>query len=555
MDAEMFYQVLVGEIAARSGDPASGSALLMEAARRAKEDPVYERAMQLAWASRSGEVALQTAKNWLQAEPNSMPAARALLQTWLNLQKVPESQDALRIYLNNTPAADRGAAIDGVVDAYLRMPDKAATLKVLDQVLTRYTKSTPGSPQATNAAASAWAALGRAQWHNDDRNTALASLQQAQRLMPGKLSVVGTGLDMMERGVGGAEDLVKQFLVSQDNPNVRMAYARVLTNQDRIADAIEQLQGITKSQTDHAEAWLLQGSLLLQDKRVLEAEAAFMQFLALIEQPTTVIRGERPGDRTRMLAQAHISLAQITAGRGDADKARGWLSKVDTKQLTGQPHLLLRVAQVQTQLGQYAEAVGTLRALPEDDPTQQRIKALSITQLQREQKRLPDAYDTLNAALKAQPDDADLLYEAGMVAELLGKHADMEQRLRRVIELKPKHHSAYNALGYSLVDRNVRVAEGKSLILKALESAPNDPYIRDSLGWAEFRLGNLTEARRILKGAFDDKPDAEIAAHLGEVLWALNERDLARDIWRQGKKLSSDNATLQSTLKRLGAEL
>jgi tetratricopeptide (TPR) repeat protein len=131
----------------------------------------------------------------------------------------------------------------------------------------------------------------------------------------------------------------------------------------------------------------------------------------------------------------------------------------------------------------------------------------------------------------------------------------MERLLRRVMEIKPDYHAAYNALGYSLADRNVRLPEAKQLIQKALEFAPTDPYIKDSLGWVEFRLGNRTEALRILEAAFKARPDPEIAAHLGEVLWSLGMRERALAIWKEGQLLNIDNETLQETIKRLGAKL
>ena len=117
--------------------------------------------------------------------------------------------------------------------------------------------------------------------------------------------------------------------------------------------------------------------------------------------------------------------------------------------------------------------------------------------------------------------------------------------------MRPDYHHAYNALGYSLADRNIRLPEARELIQKALEYAPGDPFISDSLGWVEFRLGNRSEALRILDSAYKTKPDPEIAAHLGEVLWTIGQRDRALTIWKEGLLLSSDNEVLQDTLRRL----
>ena len=148
----------------------------------------------------------------------------------------------------------------------------------------------------------------------------------------------------------------------------------------------------------------------------------------------------------------------------------------------------------------------------------------------------------------------DLVYDQAMLAEKLGNLPEMERLLRQVIAAKPDYHHAYNALGYSFAERNVRLAEGKQLIQKALQYAPGDPFITDSLGWVEFRMGNKAEAVRILETAYKAKPDAEIAAHLGEVLWSMGERDRAQAIWKEGLLLNNENDTLQDTIKRLRAK-
>jgi Flp pilus assembly protein TadD len=110
-------------------------------------------------------------------------------------------------------------------------------------------------------------------------------------------------------------------------------------------------------------------------------------------------------------------------------------------------------------------------------------------------------------------------------------------------------------LGFSLAERNMRLPEAKQLIVKALTFAPDDPFITDSLGWVEFRLGNLSAALQHLQKAYKERPDAEIAAHLGEVLWQLSRQDEARAVWREGVKLAPDNETLQETLQRLKPQL
>ena len=159
----------------------------------------------------------------------------------------------------------------------------------------------------------------------------------------------------------------------------------------------------------------------------------------------------------------------------------------------------------------------------------------------RDSKSWGEASKVLSSANQKYPDDIDLLYEQSMMAEKLNRLEEMERLLRRVIELKPDHHHAHNALGYSLAERNLRLPEAKALIQKALEIAPGEPFITDSLGWVEYRMGNRDEALRLLRGAYQSRPDPEIAAHLGEVLWVTGQREEARRVWREGRSKDSAN--------------
>jgi len=142
-----------------------------------------------------------------------------------------------------------------------------------------------------------------------------------------------------------------------------------------------------------------------------------------------------------------------------------------------------------------------------------------------------------------------------MMYEKLNKLDDMERLLRKVIELKPDHQHAYNALGYSLAERNVRLPEARTLIKKALELSPGEPSITDSLGWVEYRLGNHDEAVRLLRDAYRSQPDAEIAAHLGEVLWVSGQIEEAKRIWREARGRDAANDVLRETLARLRVDL
>jgi len=169
----------------------------------------------------------------------------------------------------------------------------------------------------------------------------------------------------------------------------------------------------------------------------------------------------------------------------------------------------------------------------------------------RDVKHWKEAFEVLGSANQRFPGDADLLYEQAMMAEKLDRMDEMERLLRKVIEIKPDNAHAHNALGYSLADRRIRLPEARSLIQKALELSPGDPFITDSLGWVEYRMGNRDEALRLLRQAYKARPDPEIAAHLGEVLWAYGQQDEAKRVWTEAKGRDAGNDVLRETLSRL----
>jgi tetratricopeptide (TPR) repeat protein len=281
------------------------------------------------------------------------------------------------------------------------------------------------------------------------------------------------------------------------------------------------------------------------------AEQSLAQFVQLETAARTSARAT--DESRRSLTQAFLALAEIAEKAKDLPKARAWLDRIDSAQdMIG---VQSRRAALLARQGQLAEARALLRTLPEGNAAEIRAKISAEVQLLRDNKQFQAAYDLLRDALAATPDDLDFVYDQAMMAEKLGRLDEMERLLRKAIAAKPDYYHAYNALGYSFADRNVRLPEARQLILKALEFAPGDPFISDSLAWVEFRSGNLLEALRILRQAFKDKPDAEIAAHLGEVLWTVGERTQAVIIWKEGLLLNAENETLLETLKRLRVRL
>lgn len=536
LDAELFYQLLLGELNVRGNEPSAGFALILDAARKTGNPALYQRAVELAFEARSGDAALQAARAWKQAQPQSREANRYVLQILVALNRLPESVEPLKTEIALADVQDRPAVIASAARAYGRATDKKQAATVLEQALADYLNK----PDTGGAA---WSSVGRLRLAAGDTAGALEAARRGQAANPKAEGPVLLALELMDPKMPQAEALVRTYLQGEPIAELRLAYARALLDSQRQPEAMQQLQLVTRERPELPEAWLAQGSLLAQDNQLDQAEQSLKKYLELVQgQPASE-------DRGRGTAQAYLSLAQIAEKRKDFAQANAWLDRIDNSQDLVQAQN--RRASILARQGRLEEGRQLLRALPERTPADARMKTMAEIQLLRDNKQYKAAYDLMAQAIAKDPADADLLYDQAMLAEKMGDFDGMERLLRDLMVKKPDFHHAYNALGYSFADRNIRLPEAKQLIQKALEYAPGDPFISDSLAWVEFRMGNKAEALRILQAAYKEKPDAEIAAHLGEVLWSLGQRDQAQAIWREGLLINAENETLQETLKRL----
>ena len=541
LGSELFYQLLVGELSAQSGDTGSAYSLMLDAARKANSPRLYERAVELALLSRSGTSALDAAQAWARAFPASREANRYVLQILIGLNRIADTLEPLKRELAGLRPAERSAAIGLLPRYYARATERKLVATIVDQAL---------KPDLVNhtTGPTAWSALGILRLQAADASGALEAARRGAALDPQSEVPMMLALALMEYKIPEAEVLVRKYVANKPRPDVRMAYARHLLSTQRFAEAYAQMELLTAEKPDYREAWLVRGSLEYQDKKMALAETSLKSFVAL-NPPAPGADTDQPAAMDRGLVQAYLLLAQIAEQDKRLDEAQSYLARI-----TG-PQDALRVqshrATILARQGKLDEARAVIRNTPESQPGDARAKVSAEVQLLRDNKQFLAAYQLLGEAVVRFPEDADLAYDQAMLAEKVGKQDEMEQLLRRVIAAKPDYHHAYNALGYSLADRNVRLPEARQLVAKALEFAPNDPFIVDSLAWVEFRSGNPAEAVRLLQGAFQVRPDAEIAAHLGEVLWSLGQRDQANAIWTKGLELNAENETLQDTIKRL----
>lgn len=542
LNAELFYQLLVGEISTQDGEPAAGYALILDAARKTGEAQLYQRAADIALQSRSGDAALQAVRAWKQAQPESREANRYLMQILIALNRISDTSEPVKTEIELTPAADRALVISAIPRAYARVSDKKQASAVVEEALAIYLVN-----PAT--ASVAWTTVGRMRLAAGDAAGALDAAQKAQAADPNAEGPALVAMELMDPKLPQAEALVKAYFARTPRaiPEFRMGYARALLDAQRYAEATAQLQLVIRDKPDLAPAWLILGSLQLQDNQLAPAQTSLERYVTLARQQ------QNEEESARGLSQAYLALAQIAEKRKDFAAAEAWIGKIQNSEDMMQAQT--RRASILASQGKLAEGRQLIRALPERNPGDARLKMIAEVGLLRDLKQYQLAYDLLGEAIVKFPDEAELVYDQAMMAEKTGNLGEMERLLKRVIAAKPDYYNAYNALGYSLAERNIRLPEARELIRKALEYVPSDPFIQDSLGWVEFRLGNLTEAVKIFEIAFKAKPDSEIAAHFGEVLWTAGQRDRAMAIWREGQLLNPENETLLETLKRFRVKL
>ncbi|MEI6619964.1 MAG: tetratricopeptide repeat protein [Betaproteobacteria bacterium] len=546
LDAQLMYQLLISELSFQNTDYGSAYGLMLHAARESGDAQLYERAIEMALTARDANAAMAAAKAWQQAQPQSPDPDRHLLQLAIGLNRLPDSLAVLQRMLARVPAAEKSAAITGLTRFYTRATEKTAAADLVEKVL---------APELANRATgpAAWAAIGNLRLLANNKAAALAAARKGAALNPASDDVAMLAITLLDPPAEGMAELLQTYFAGPATLQVRMGYVRKLIDLQRYDQALEQVQRLTRDKPDFPDAWLVQGSIEFQNQALESAARSLWAYVALVAPAVAAPLNEELALTPRGLVQAYLLLSQIAEKQRDFAQAQSFLERIRSPQDAAR--VQLRRAMITALAGSLDDALALLDKLPDNDPDEARIKLNAQLQLLREHQREQQAYDLLAQERKRNPQDVDLMYEQALSAEKLGNLGEMESLLRAVIQLQPDYHAAYNALGYSLAERNVRLPEARALVAKALEFAPNDPFILDSLAWVEFRSGNHAQALRILQEAYLARPDAEIAAHLGEVLWAMNQREEASAAWRKGLDLNASNETLKSTILRLRGSL
>lgn len=523
LTAPILFDFLVGETALQRGNLDIAVSRYVKLAKSTRDPRIAKRATEIALHAGYPFAVEQAAMMWVELDPDSADARQTIAALLVNLGKL----DAARPHLEKLLASEK----DNVGNAFMQLnqllsrnPNKAATLQLIRQLSQPYTDV----PEVHFA-------ISQAAWFASEHQLALDEMQRALALRPDwEIAAIYNGRILQRISSADASEFYRGYLKKYSAANeMRIAYTRVLIGDNHVDLAREQLQQLLNKNPEDAEIMLAIGLLATEMGDFDITETSFKKALDLgYKDPGAV----------------HFHLAQIyeETKRPDMAMESYQMVKSGGRYLPAQ----IRYADLLALKGYLKEAREHLQKLPAANDQQAAHLILAEAQILRRSKAHQEVFDLLDDGLKKLPDYPELLYDRALAADKLGKFNILEQDLRKLIQLKPDNAHAYNALGYSFAERGIQLPEALKLIKRAVELSPEDPYIIDSLGWVYYRMGNFVDGLNYLNIAFAARPDPEIAAHLGEILWVRGAKENAKDIWRFALEKDPDNEVLLETVQR-----
>lgn len=521
----LLYEFLLGDLAAKRDRPELAAQVYLDLARTTRDPRVARRAAQLAFGAHQYDPSLQAFRLWQELEPASPQAKQMLVSLLLSGGKLEEARPHVTELLAAHPENIGGSFLN-LYGLLARVPDKAAVLDWLSGVATPY----PQVAEAHWALAQAAATTGKP-------DQALAEARQARALRPEWDLAVMLQAQLMQpaQPQQAAALLARHLQAHPEQQNVRLFHGRMLVEQKQYIPAREEFTRLLQQRPGNAEIAFAIAMISLQLGELERAEQDLRAALAATE-------GKK--DENTL----HFYLGQLSEAKPDETAALTHYRQVKG----GERHFeaQLRIANLLHKQGQTKQARALLLQIKAEND-EQRVQLLMIeAQWLREAKQYAESFKVLTRGLEKFPVQPELLYQAAMVAEKLKKYDTFEAMLYKLIKLQPENAHAYNALGYSWLERNERVAAAMDMVQKAHALKPDDAAIMDSVGWGHFRLGELEQSEDFLRRAYAANPDPEIAAHLGEVLWMRGQQKEAETLWRDSAKAHPDNEVLQAVMRR-----
>jgi tetratricopeptide (TPR) repeat protein len=506
-------------------------------------DPrIARRALEFYLASGNLRGALKVASLWAQFAPYDTDAQYTKLVLAAANDQTAELAPLLRQRIDQ--ATDKSAALAQALAVLGRINNRKTAVSILDRAL---------SPSVRRLAVAHLALADVAQAAGDSVR-ALKEARAALAANPKSEEAAQRVLDYgMKVDPNEAIAQARQFIAQHpDARKVRLLLVAQLADTGDYDAALAELQAMMRAFPEDFDLIFMQAQLCYQAQRLKQAHDYLEEYLQVQSQRQRTLA---PGasDAGMMVADAHILLARIAQDQGRYDAAITELGRIDDPAMQFQ--VRLRQAAVRAKEGKIAAALALIDQAQPGDEEENILGILTKAQILHGAGQIDAAVATLVDADKALPDTVEIKYELAMLYAMQNKMAELERLLRQVIALDPENAHAYNALGYSFVERNIRLPEALMLITRALELRPNDPYIQDSMGWVKYRIGDPLAALTYLQRAYARRPEPEIGVHLGEVLWQQGRHTEAKTIFENAAKKDANNKLLRETLQRLGITL
>ncbi len=522
LTAPMLFDFLLGETALQRGDSEIATESYLRLAKTTRDPRVAQRATEVALLSHKPVMAMAAATIWVELDPNSVVAHQTIAALLVSAGKLDEAR----------PHLDKLLAVEGDVsklfmqlnNLLVHNVDKTETLELVQQFAEPY----PELPEAHFA-------VSQAAWLANQFDIAQQRMKIVLTLRPDwEMAAIHNGRILRRISSASAIEFYESYLETYPKANkTRITFARMLVAEKNYIKARSQFQQLLTENPENANVALAVGLLSMELQDFDAAEENFKKTLELGYKDLNTIR---------------FYLARIYEKTQRIDMAMEWYRSVTrgNQFLSAQ----IRYAFLLSKQGKLSEARKHLQQLPVKNDQQRAHLIVTEAELLREAGAHQEVFYLLSNGLEKLPDYPELLYDRAMAAEKIGKLDVLERDLRKLIQLKPDHAHAHNALGYSFAEHSNRLPEALELIEKAIKLSPEDPYIIDSLGWVYYRMGNLNKGVSYLKQAFVIKRDPEIAAHLGEVLWMQGTKEEAKEVWRSTIKSHPGNEVLLNTMKK-----
>lgn len=521
--ADVMYQLLIAEISTQRGQPKVASEFYVNAAKASKNPKIASRAVRIATFADNKEDALTAAKIWAENEPENQEAKRVLSVLYLRNGNFEQAQTILANLLSSDPEGiARNLLLTGAL--LQREASKEGGAQIANYLISLY----PNQPEAHYIHASL-------AMQNQQPVAALESIEKTLDLKPDWIEAVILYPRILQENGKIEESLtyLANFLKrSPKEDAVRLTYARTLVDSRQLDEARSQFELLAVKMPNNKDVLFALAMLSMQSKDFQEAEEYLKQ----------LNKGSNANP------QVMFYLGQIAEQRKDFDNAIGWYAKLRSGDYYIEAQLRIVIILAKSQ--NIKEAVTHLRGIETSTAEEKREIALFEGNLLRDFKYYQEAYDYYSKMLENDPKDTEVLYSRALVAERLDKIDVVIRDLSFVIEQNPEDAAALNALGYTLADKTGKLEEALKLIQRARDIEPDDAAIIDSLGWINFRLGNMEAAIRFMEEAMSKIDDGEVAAHYGEILWVTGNKEKAISVWKDAKEKFSDNEILIETMKR-----